>query len=330
MKTSVYRIVFFNRLLSWIIITAVVCLNNPVTAGVGIFSSNGSECLKGSNRQLAARFSYSVSKSLLFRNSLPFEDMQAVYDAICADIEATPYDSHGSSDERIASFKAFVESQAEQAGIMLQERSLSFVEFNKLRIKDIKYNVSLLVRACKERLWKNAARQVPLLCAHMVFFLFQFQPPSVHCEYNEKGRIIIQYKAAGISLYLTSVLIFIAAGVITHWSYGLLLGVVSAVFYLYAGKREHYGHELSHVYQIIVMEKIRKELGSRASGLDVAAFHALLPEAARVKTVDAPGRGYLRNEPPSKERLKSIARQIFIDMRPHIAVLNEADFKPSA
>ncbi|MFH1451516.1 MAG: hypothetical protein ABIF89_02850, partial [bacterium] len=206
-------------------------------------------------------------------------------------------------ESKIAVFKDFVLSQAKRYGIIVREGKLSVIEGNKGMYSIVK--VALRFGNVYEKL-----RALAL----MPFFIFQILPPFAIRRFSEEGQFIeIVYKPAGIAALPTfyiSVLFygFISQGLkldmfITS-SVIILVFKLCEIFSKYLINSE--GHELTHVYQTLILERIRVE-----SGITIRqkAFQEIITSAVRERQVRN-----LHYVPPSRRQLKRMVNQLFREL----------------
>ncbi|MFC1667698.1 hypothetical protein ACFL0P_07590, partial [Candidatus Omnitrophota bacterium] len=261
---------------------------------------------------------YLKTQDLAERVSLDLEQLERVKQRIFEDIDRSTYADAPTLQERIAAFERFVvhdeegTSQAQRYGVPVRKGFLSVLDFNKQFIVWSYRTWVEVFRELKKGSLRRSLRTAVTAMSLSIFLLFQYTPPFVERMYDTSGRIKeLIYSPDKGKIYFTAAvipLVLLLLGWLNPVGFVYCLvtpALLATIFLQFLVKVE--GHELTHVFQTVTLERIRQELGIHISQ---EAFQDLVSVAARCRTVDTYPVPLLR-EPPSKDRLKFIVQDLF-------------------
>lgn len=218
----------------------------------------------------------------VIRGGLEENGLQRIKGQIFADIDNASYARASTLEERIALYEQFVTSQMGQQGVRISIGVWGLGKFNRETLKDF-YPVSRdFFSALKEHSWSLAIETGGIFLTKLVKILFQYQPPSVNPIFTKEGNWVeFQYANRG-KIYWTNLLTWATYTFLDSRNWLDLM--FDPFFYFFSMKgfvwfinRIHKaaeGHEWTHGYQFVTLERIRREL---AVPLNSGDFFELVP-----------------------------------------------------
>jgi len=212
-----------------------------------------------------------------------------LFKKVCVEIDAASYWNKPTGKERIAAYRDFIMSQAERLGVPVQEKFLTYKEF-------ILHILSMLKRD-------------PLSAFGEL--IYQMAPANAGMFWDKEGSLKrIQYSPRAKAY--SGIFVMFAAGILLAFYLPFVGGIlvifaVSMVlqFLLSNGR----GHELTHIYQFFLLERIRRELGIQYSHRTL--YYAVNGKSSIGSMDVSLFSRYINDAPPSPYQLRGIALDIF-------------------
>lgn len=212
----------------------------------------------------------------------------------------------GSQRERLKVLEDFVGRQAAQVRVdttqgltvgmdaLIKRAPMPFWEYQKEMSRAV-------IRKFRSHSWKSAM-------VHIFLLFFQMMVPVANPTFDAQGRFQRITLSLSMQAYATALIPLITLGLLwTPWVSGFIVAwAVLMRIFLHST-----GHEVSHVYQYVVMERLRQLSGSDLTSME---FKYLL-ENELEKTVRLLG-----NDAPSPERLIEIATRLVDDYAAKLSV----------
>ena len=227
-----------------------------------------------------------------------YRKLDIVEAKILSEIDAAEYHKKETRKTRIAAYEDFIRAKAKQLGISMRREPLNFADY----LKNLAQVDSVM------KLGKN-----------ILSFLFDTYPPFAEMTYNqdrvlEEVRYYPNPKISFIvfTICITALIFSSSQSVIFAAAFFLLflkITALPAILFF----RGSYGHELTHVYQSLMVEQIRQEL------------NLVIPkELSRLKIFELPIIR-IQSDVPSPEKLKEVTKVIIEHLRKQMSKIDFND-----
>ncbi len=169
----------------------------------------------------------------------------------------------GSQRERLAALEDFVGRQAARVRVntepgivvgldaLIKRAPMGFWEYHQEMSRAV-------IRKFRSHSWKSAM-------VHVVLLFFQMMVPVVNSTFDAQGRFRRITLSLRMQAYVTALIPLIALGLL--WTPGVS-GIIVAWAVLMRIFLHSTGHEVSHVYQYVIMERLRQLSGSDLTSME--------------------------------------------------------------
>ena len=244
--------------------------------------------------------------------------------------------AHGYSAD---SYEKFVQAEAEKYGVRLSRRPLTLKEFHdKEKFRSILTTIKKFFASLMRLDLKTAFVCVLDFGIHMMYLATQQIGPVAKVKFTADGKIDeVVYSPDRGKLYPTHVLLWIAVALVMLPIRNIIAAIMAGYFPVYEiclmllvpisgyivtssalliitryfNKAE--GHELTHVLQTVLLERIRQELDQPMNARD---FQVRIPAVVRQRAVHAHPK--IRREPPTKDQAERVVDDLFNEVSKNI------------
>ncbi len=254
---------------------------------------------------------------------------------ILKELRNVSYNNEPTEEMRISAFQEFILNEANKIGIPVEKEpenlgvGLNILHLNKERVGRIFFDISDFLYSLKNGSLKKIGFKVTVTIADFIAFFTQSEVPHIYIDYNKNGNIKKVFYSIISKEYITYLLLIPVILLIYGWS------VTLVIFTLWIGKyaitlflntfnlitknprNTTLVHEFCHIYQFLLLEKIRKEL--KLSVTSEQFFHCISYADTEIPLAN------IRHMPPTPTELGLIVKDLFMQVHKVIKNIEEKE-----